>query len=193
MDQQSSNTTAAPSATSGEYVAPSIFSKAKGIKYEVGKSYDLTKMGLGAHWQYGPIPEFTVTMVKADGSFLEGTMKCQSIPGEPSCDETVHVSAGDLFQKRRCGAHQRRFARRKARPGLDPAEKVKREAARESAKVDRLAKKEREKAQRKAEHETKDKERIAQRIKELDAKKQQLDAVSANAELQQDPKAHAAG
>jgi hypothetical protein len=155
------------------YVAPKVFAAARGIKFEVGKKYDLSTMGLGPHPQYGPIPEFEVTEVKGDGSFLAGTIKCAGLVDEP-CAETVEVQSGDLFQKRRCETHQRKFARRKQRPGLSDGEKAQREQAREAKKLERLQQKEQEKKVRAEERAQKDKERVEAKLASLKEKEAKL-------------------
>lgn len=133
--------------TTNPFVAPAAFLKGKSIKLTVGQEIDYTALGNGPHPIHGPIPVVTVTKVKDDGSLLEGTIVC---PGDQApCGKIVTVHAGDVFQKRRCEADQKTFARRKARPAVDPAVK----AAKDEEKKAKLAQKETELAAKKAEKE----------------------------------------
>jgi hypothetical protein len=103
------------------FVAPAAFLKSKGIKLTVGQEVDYTAMGLAPPPLHGPVPVVTVTAVKEDGSLLTGTIHCGGL--DAPCAELVVVHAGDVFQKRRCTAHQKVFANRRHRPAVDPAVK----------------------------------------------------------------------
>lgn len=154
------------------YAPPNVWAKAHGIKFEVGKKYNLAALGHGEHYKFGHIPEFTVTRVKDDGSFIAGTFTCIGIAEKGIvCTETVDVGAGDLFQKRRCETHQRKFARMRARPGLSEEEKKSREAQRENEKVAREEKRANEKATRAAERAEIDKQKLNKKMAEIEAKK----------------------
>jgi hypothetical protein len=122
------------------WVSPKSF--LQGRKLEVGEILDPVKLGMPVHPTFGPLPTLKVTVVKEDGSLLEGNYCCT----EEGCGELLEIHAGDWFQVRRCKTHQRRAARAKSSKRLNPEVKAVKEAERIKAKAERDAVKAQEKA-----------------------------------------------